>query len=338
VVFSTTCRAAHVAATPSLLSRIRLSRRRTQTASFCEYILRHTEKIALLRCLEIFDEWGTVGPCIPLGRALASILMQAHNLVRLCLSPSEVILGEEPDIATAIIQCPRLTILRLSGEGVLSRKVVRETRALHKLSFHSHDGSDIAPLIQLSQPTLEALSINSGLAMGPVLNLERGECWPHLRELDFCGKHRIATRTLTAAFPNLRILAFRFSAHEVTSDMRVLNEQHSSSWPSLDYVFGTVNEVHDLALSSQVHELFLMDILINADTTRLERFLDNVHRTTPLVLTFTAVPSIFTESFCLRFAQSARRLQYLKLYLELDDTFVTFNQQVCPLLAFVQFC
>jgi hypothetical protein len=345
--FSTTCRAAHDASLPALLSSIRLKSSVVQIIGFCEYFLCHTERIQLLRRLEIDvgfseaeapdtessdEEFYDEIKDFPFSRSLANILMQAHNLAHLCLRSSEALLGAEPDIVNAIIQCPHLTALDFSDHGILSHNVIREKRGLRKLAFSFfNDVGSITPLIKRSQPSLEVLSIKSysNLDTCPALTLDGKECWPRLRELDFIGCHRMSTRTLTSAFPNLRVLQFPASFGNTSSHMRMLNEQDLSSWHTLDHVVGSVADVYDLALSSQVRELCFPDQFGGTiSTAEKENFLDIVQRTTPLVLIFGAGLGVFNESFCHRFAQYASRLQYLEIRLEKNGFFHTFDPQV----------
>jgi hypothetical protein len=337
IMFSRTCQTAYDAAIPFLLSFVRLSNNRARIISFCDYLLRHTPRIRLLRRLEIWNLTHTpqenAGPNdkildVPVGRPLANILTRADNLEHLYLSPSEGILAAEPDIATAIMRCPRLSTLRLRGDGVLTRKVLEETGALHVLSFHLSEGGSLAPILRRSQLTLEVLHITAGVYRGVQdLNLDGTGCWHRLRELILFGRHAVSVQMLSRAFPNLRILGFIFGNEYVPSEMRVLNEQVSSSWPSLDYVFGRVNDVYNLALSSQVRELKLICHLDNQNTMTVDKFLDNVQHTTPIALTFGANPCLLNESFGRRFARSARGLHYLGLQL-VDKNFVSFDQQV----------
>jgi hypothetical protein len=95
--------------------------------------------------------------------------------------------------------------------------------------------------------------------------------------------------------------------------MRTLNEQDSSSWPTLDHVAGTVPEVYNLALTSRIRELEFFSILHGMDPGMLEEFLNIMQCTTPWALTFRAKQGVLNESFYLRFVERTRGLQYLEL-------------------------
>jgi hypothetical protein len=334
--FSMTCRHARDEAISLLFSLIRPLEGGAEIIAFCEHFLRHPTLIPLVRRLEIcdlFDIPESFGARFDVTRPLIEVLMRAHNLEHLHILSRPI--EEErlrPDLGTAIIQCPRLTVLGLSWDRSLTHQVLHEIQRLRVLCIHVDSDATLTPLIQRSKSTLEVLYVMPSVLCHHnrsrvTLRLDRTGCWPHLCFLDMRGHHGISTGTLTSAFPNLRVLRFGLCYGERCPDMRVLNEQGSLCWPALDYVRGTVPEVYNLALSSHIRELEL-SVMGDMNVAIQEEIIDIVQHTQPLALTlrvpFTEKPSRLSKSFCFRFAECARSLQYLESSGFIFDAFVCF--------------
>jgi hypothetical protein len=255
---------------------------------------------------------------VPFSRPLTQFLRQAHNLEQLYISDPDTIIEHQPlwpEVATAIIQCPRLANLRLYWDGDFSRQVLQEIGGLRVLCIDNHGDPSITSIIQCSNSTLEALYVMTPIHSRRItLRLDRTDCWPHLCFLYMREPHGIPTGTLTSAFPNLRVLRFSLIHSGRSPGLRILNERGSPSWPTLDHVRGTVPAVYNLALSSHVRELELSYVGGTGRTIQ-EEILDIVQHTQPLALTL-RVPfggnRRLSESFCHRLAEYASRLQYLE--------------------------
>jgi hypothetical protein len=331
--FSMTCRHARDEAISLLFSSIR-AEGDAQIMAFCEHFLRHPTLIPIVRRLEIHRLFR-IGVSSDVPHPLIEILKRAHNLEHLCIdtdidTPIDD-LGSRPDLVAAITKSPRLTILGLNGNRSLANQVLHEIERIRVLCIFIGRDSTLTPLIQSSKSTLEALYVMPYKMVGgdhdrTTLRLDRTDCWPHLHFLDMRDHHGISTRTLTSAFPNLRILRLSVFYGERCPDMRDLNERGGPSWRTLDYVRGTVPEVYNLALSGHVRELelsFVGDMSLAAQ----EEVLDIVQHTQPLALTlrvpFSEKPSRLSNFFCRLLADCAHSLQYF------ESSGFIFDELVC---------
>ena len=320
VQFMSTCRDAHEAGFPHLVTSVDLHHSMKQVFDFAHFMLleKHRHKtLKVLRSLHLYGGASAIGihqkhPRVVAGLdAFATLLEQVHNLKTLRIMDVALLFSLNPRICQAIAQNPSLTSISLTAAdkyNTLAFDMIPRIQGLRHIHV-SHE-RDLIPVIRPFQLTLETLSSEYRFFRNhsDLLSLTDVDVWPQVHTLNL-GLLTVKTHRLVHAFPNLR----RLRLQSVVRSPLPTDTAACICWPSLDYVEVSISGLQELRLRCPIRELHLSippDMNFWQHDNWLATLLQCLRTALPSALSFPVMANVRDDTL---FTQLALQLPSLKV-------------------------
>ncbi|OSX63904.1 hypothetical protein POSPLADRAFT_1032422 [Postia placenta MAD-698-R-SB12] len=233
------------------------------------------------------------------------ILQLAHNLRRLSLSGTEVLLKMEPAIGDAFVALPELTSLELNHAGSHTiRMLSRLQSTVRHLIVHHDTASDTGRTFYeylthgVTFPGVETIEFgdldSEPYPLTTKLYLDRQ--WPDVRHLTLSQTSLTPMSTCARLFSGIRSLYLKYA---IGYDPRT-----PPLWPSLDFV-----RVYHLKLREE-----------SSEYEHPPRILKAIRKPSPVVLSIRARVPLNNMNFWIALLECAPRLRCLDFIVIYDDT------------------